>query len=494
MKKTLVTLLALIFVLGIAGTALAAPANPFVDVPAKHWAYDAVNTLAKAGIVDGYGDGTFRGDRTMTRYEMAQIVAKAMARSDKADAANKALIDKLAVEFASELNNLGVRIAKVEAKQNVWVGGETRFRMYENSPGQAGLNKWKGTDMYDWRQRIKFWGTVNDDVSFYGRFATGSNEKFGIGNASGASATGAAGTQYLTFLPDQFYVSVKNFLGLDKVRFGRTPFDVFSQGLFTKPSGWDGVTIYNKFGAVDFTGYTGVTKFDGDVETASGAYNSSGTSGGAVGHNDQAITTAQLGFKLADSWYQKVGYFWNEGQGGATTLNANAGTSYLKSKGWDVSSNIKFNDLTLYVDYASTNLTGNVNMPSGPKAWSFQLTNGKKVAVYMHVAPFVDMNKVGDQAWAISYRSVDPGGLPPGTGGWDSAYEGAIAANNSYNLSYRGTDNLKGLQFCYQFTLAKGSVLSLDYQDWKVKNNTVLTTGVGGALDKFYGLRMEFFY
>jgi len=96
MKKTLVTLLALVFVLSVAGAAFAAPANPFVDVPAKHWAYGAVAKLAKAGIIDGYGDGTFRGDKLMSRYEFAQATAKAMAKSDKADAELKALVDKLA--------------------------------------------------------------------------------------------------------------------------------------------------------------------------------------------------------------------------------------------------------------------------------------------------------------------------------------------------------------------------------------------------------------
>ena len=123
----------------------------------------------------------------------------------------------------------------------------------------------------------------------------------------------------------------------------------------------------------------------------------------------QAITTAQLGMKLADSWYQKVGYFWNEGMGDATTLNQTNNASYGKSNGWDLSSNVKFGDLTLFADYASTSLARAVYMPTGPKAWAVQLSNGKKVAVYMHVAPFVDMNKVGDQAWAIAFRSFDPG-------------------------------------------------------------------------------------
>ena len=138
MKKRLVTALALMFGLGIGATAFAA-ANPFVDVPAKHWAYDAVNKLAKAGIVDGYGDGTFRGDRTMTRYEMAQIVAKAMARSDKADAETKATIDKLATEFSAEIENLGVRVAKLEKKSdNLKFDGNLRVR-YINEKFSNGL-------------------------------------------------------------------------------------------------------------------------------------------------------------------------------------------------------------------------------------------------------------------------------------------------------------------------------------------------------------------
>ena len=101
MKKTL--LLAMTIAMGITASAYAA--NPFSDVPAGHWAYDAVNKLAAEGVVEGYPDGTYGGDRLMTRYEMAQIVAKAMA--------NGANVDKLAAEFADELDSLGVRGSKL---------------------------------------------------------------------------------------------------------------------------------------------------------------------------------------------------------------------------------------------------------------------------------------------------------------------------------------------------------------------------------------------
>lgn len=131
MKKTLVSALTTALVVGAASTTFAA-ANPFADVPADHWAYDAVAQLVQDGIINGYGDGTYVGDQNMSRYEMAQIVAKAMAKSDAADNNNKALIDKLAAEFSDELANLGVRVADLEAKtDNV---------------------KWEGLIRYDWNR------------------------------------------------------------------------------------------------------------------------------------------------------------------------------------------------------------------------------------------------------------------------------------------------------------------------------------------------------
>jgi len=122
MKKTLVSALAAALVVGAAGTTFAA-ANPFSDVPRDHWAYDAVTQLAADGVVEGYGDGTFRGDRNITRYEMAQMVAKAMAKGDMS-ASDRALVDRLAAEFADELNNLGVRVSNLERNADMvkWNG------------------------------------------------------------------------------------------------------------------------------------------------------------------------------------------------------------------------------------------------------------------------------------------------------------------------------------------------------------------------------------
>ncbi len=104
-----------------------AAANPFEDVPADHWAYDAVAQLAADGVIEGYGDGSYRGDQEITRYEMAQMVARAMAKNPSG--MDKAMVDKLAAEFADELNSLGVRVSNLEKKvDNVKWNGVVRAR------------------------------------------------------------------------------------------------------------------------------------------------------------------------------------------------------------------------------------------------------------------------------------------------------------------------------------------------------------------------------
>ena len=156
MKKSLV--LAMAMALGVTASAYAA--NPFSDVPAGHWAYDSISKLAAAGVIEGYGDTTFGGDKLMTRYEMAQIVAKAMAKG--------ANVDKLAAEFAEELDNLGVRVANLEKKaDNVKVTGEVRFRYVDQKPfGYYGQYQ-KGYTS-DIRSRIWVNGSVNDDWTYTG--------------------------------------------------------------------------------------------------------------------------------------------------------------------------------------------------------------------------------------------------------------------------------------------------------------------------------------
>lgn len=141
MKKKLIATLAASMVLGIAGTSFAAVVNPFSDVPAKHWSYGAVAKLANDGILEGYGDSTFRGDTTISRYEMAIIVAKAMSKVDKADASNKALIEKLSQEYANELTKLDARMTTVENKvDNVKWSGFVRGKYDSDTSNGHNIN------------------------------------------------------------------------------------------------------------------------------------------------------------------------------------------------------------------------------------------------------------------------------------------------------------------------------------------------------------------
>ena len=155
MKKSLV--LAMAMALGVTASAYAA--NPFSDVPAGHWAYDSVNKLAAAGIVDGYGDSTFGGDRLMTRYEMAQIVAKAMAKG--------ANVDRLAAEFADELDSLGVRVAALEKKSdNVKINAQIRAHYQSYDKGGAYSENTNATSVL--RSRIWLNGQINEDWKYVG--------------------------------------------------------------------------------------------------------------------------------------------------------------------------------------------------------------------------------------------------------------------------------------------------------------------------------------
>lgn len=107
-KKALTLLAGLGLAAGLVGgttTASAASADSFTDVPKDHWSYEALDYLAKEGVIEGMGDNTFQGGRTMTRYEMASIVAKAMQKGN-GSFGDKAVLDKLEAEYASEIGTL----------------------------------------------------------------------------------------------------------------------------------------------------------------------------------------------------------------------------------------------------------------------------------------------------------------------------------------------------------------------------------------------------
>ena len=165
MKKQFAAIFAATAVLGVT-TAFAA--NPFSDVTPDSWAYQAVSQLANAGIVNGYPDGTFKGQNNITRYEMAQMVAKAMANQDRANAEQQAMINRLADEFSNELNNLGVRVARLEDRVgNVKVTGDARLRYKDAEHAKS---------KFDARARVQFNAKVNDRTDAVVRLTSGNFE------------------------------------------------------------------------------------------------------------------------------------------------------------------------------------------------------------------------------------------------------------------------------------------------------------------------------
>ena len=111
MKK----ILAIAAVAALTAGVSAYAANPFSDVSTDDWAYQAVSDLSDQGVVEGYPDGTFKGERNMTRYELAQVIARLMARRP-AECRTESNPGQTGGEYADELANLGVRVSNLEKK------------------------------------------------------------------------------------------------------------------------------------------------------------------------------------------------------------------------------------------------------------------------------------------------------------------------------------------------------------------------------------------
>ncbi len=141
--KKLFALIAVAALVAFAAPAFAA--NPFADVPMNHWAYDAVAQLAANGIVVGYPDGAYKGPQAATRYELAAVVARALANVDmnKASKQDLEMLKKLVVEFKSELDALGVKVDKLDARVAVL---EERIGGWKFSGNFRFTSKWADDD------------------------------------------------------------------------------------------------------------------------------------------------------------------------------------------------------------------------------------------------------------------------------------------------------------------------------------------------------------
>ena len=402
MKKTL--LLAMTIAMGITASAYAA--NPFSDVPAGHWAYDAVNKLAAEGVVEGYPDGTYGGDRLMTRYEMAQIVAKAMAKG--------ANVDKLAAEFAGELDSLGVRVANLEKKSdNVRITGQIRYE-YGDRGGDLG-SKYGKVAQHRLRSRIFVNGNINEDWSYTGRFENNQSLK----NSSGDD----------TVRLNQAYVSGR--LGGVKLIAGKG--DHYTGNGFVYDDTAEFIrAAYGK--DVQVSAYVGKP-----VTTASD-YGYEKMWGGEVSGKIGRLTLA-------------AGY--DEFKDAKDSADAYSGGYVPAKKGtdngiWNLSANYKFGDFTL----AATYLDSDIDLRDNSKYKDVD-TNGYVVGLNYKGA---DKNKPG--TWGLFANYYDQGA-------------GTFVAHTMYpgDWSYYIDEGFKGYMVGGGVTLAKNMVYQLHYYDLEGKES-----------------------
>ncbi len=190
--------------------AVAAPAfaaNPFSDVPMNHWAYDAVEELASKGILEGYPNGTFKGNRAMTRYEIATMVARMMNAG--LTGADLEKLKALVVEFQPELDALGVkvdgfdsRLTALEKGLNGWqLSGQFRMDYNawdEDKPAPGGDTDDDGFDLN--RFRLFLHKDMSDGVSFDARYNGGQFDRAWV------TARDFFGMEGLTARIGQFYI------------------------------------------------------------------------------------------------------------------------------------------------------------------------------------------------------------------------------------------------------------------------------------------------
>ena len=386
MKK----ILALAAVAALTAGVSAYAANPFSDVTADDWAYQAVSDLSAQGVVEGYPDGTFKGERNMTRYELAQIIARLMAKEDQLNAEQQATLDKLAGEYADELANLGVRVANLEKKVgNISWSGDARMQYQHHKVLDLKDGKIQSTDNADdWtgRMRINVSGQVNDQVSVEGRLATNMYFK-DAGEDDGDTTMEKI---HVVYQPtDAFSIDL-----------GRTSAGLSQTGIFMDDDGqYDGIVAAYDNGKFNLS--AGYGRVGGGVDVSEDA---------SIDYHDYENWFVKAGTKVGDKVDLSAFYTQYASKNDSKDL-ADALTGLgLKSKAanvavWGVGAGVDLGGgFVLDGDYIkhADNLTDKAAM------WTAGLTYGE-----------VDTDKVGSWSLGVHYVDADRLAYLGGVSAWD---------------------------------------------------------------------------
>ena len=421
MKK----ILALAAVAALTAGVSAYAANPFSDVTADDWAYQAVSDLSAQGVVEGYPDGTFKGERNMTRYELAQIVARLMAKEDQLNAEQQATLDKLAGEYADELANLGVRVSNLEKKVgNLYWSGDARMRYTASSSD-------KKTDVWDGRIRLNVKGQVNDATYVQGQFVN--NMDFQDGNSSSTTMA-------------QIYAN-HNFGKNVAVRLGRQPIAFGNQGgwLYNGLEGYDGAQVAYTNGKLALT--TGFGQLNASEYRNIKGYTDAGT---------------KKSFSGEDFYFAKGSYDFGVAKLGADYVkfqhdvanNAQFNADNLKWEGqelYGINLNVPVQQFNVFGEYWKNTTAGEYDT-----AWNAGLAYGK-----------ADWKKPGTWDLSVSYNDVDKG-VYFGGGTWHNDMlknlTGADVKNNGNKAgNYLDATNLTFWNVLANVTLQKNVQLHAEY-------------------------------
>jgi len=285
MRKSLSMMFALVVVFGLSCTAFAAE-NMYSDVPAKHWAYESIGKLAKAGILQGYGDNTFKGERTLTRYEMAVIVANALTKQEKADAGTKAEISKLETEFRAELNQMGIRLNNVEKKVDAF--GNTQLSMFARLQYESAKDSVNNPNTHFIRYRLNMTTPLDNNVKFVARW--GSDDY----------VNSATTTQYSGIITQKALLKIDagNGWGFNIGRQNSnesTGSTVGNGFLLQSTQGWDGINIQ---------------KVDDKLNLGLGWFRkSTGAGPNIAGTNTASVAAGMRTWQIANAVYKFTPYF-----------------------------------------------------------------------------------------------------------------------------------------------------------------------------------------
>ena len=462
-KKIIASLAAMMAV----GATCAFAANPFVDVPSDSWAYKSVVELADAGIIQGVDGQYFQGNRNITRYEAAEMTAKAMAHMDKATVEQRALINKLADEYADELNNLGVRVSALENRVgNVKLTGDARVRYQYQQKGDQN-DGYKNDNSWDYRVRVRANAKVNDRTTVtYGVSTDDQNfaDNGAANSDNGDVFTDVAKVDY-NFGSPNWNLSVGRtdtyILGGDNA-YGFQYGDVFDRAELNYHNDAFSVTAgYGKFKAGNLAGDSNANSDDNGV--GEGVKTGYGVLEGTFG-----------GGKMADS---KVGVYYNDFSGRAY------GDPY------DEDGHV-FNADDLWGAYTSLNF-GKWNVFANYEKIS--TLDGSKRAVDKYGTK--DDNDPEVWIGKLTYGGADP----EAQGSWDAWVEylqsdkGALIGNNdSATNSWRTDsvlDNVKSWGVGIDYTIAKNLTLTAAQTFATERNN-----GNGKDPDEFTDVELNFLF